>query len=110
MLIEYVEVDAGDERISDRILLIEEAGVGSFFNVIPSTPFVDHETDPAVRVISVHDRRVLLNELFHIKCLGKSHVPLFVIEACGTSLMIPVVRNGVVMERKAVHVTEVLRI
>ena len=109
VLVEDVEVDAGDECISDSILLIEEARVGSFFNVVPCAPLIDHETDPAVRIVSVHDGRMLLNELFHRKCLGESHVPFFVVKARSASLVIPVVRKCVIVERQAVHVAEVLR-
>ena len=109
MLVEDIEVDACDECITDSILLIEEARVGAFLNVIPCAPFVNHETDPAVRIVSVHDGRMLLDELFHCESLGKSHVPLFVIELSSRTLVIPVVRECVIVERKAVHITEVLR-
>ena len=109
MLVEDVEIDACNERIADSVLLIEEARVGAFLNVVPCAPLVNHETDPAVRVISVHDGGMFLDELFHGESFRERHIPLFVIKLCGRALVIPIVRERVVMEREAVHVTEVLR-
>ena len=110
VLVEDIEVDACDERVADRVLLIKEARIGAFLNVIPCAPLVNHEADPAVRVISVHDGGMLLDEFFHGECFRERHIPLFVIELSGRTLVIPIVGKRVIVERKAVHVTEVLRV
>ena len=55
VLVEHIEVDRSDQRVSYSVLLIEEAGIRSFLDIVPCTPFVDHETDPAVRIVPVHN-------------------------------------------------------
>ena len=110
VLIEDIEVDACDERVTDSVLLVKEARIGAFLNVIPCTPFVDHKTDPAVRVISVHDGGMLLDEFLHGESFRERHIPLFVVEFSGRTLVIPVVRECVIVECEAVHIAEVLRV
>ena len=110
MLVEDVEVDACDERVADRVLLIKEARIGAFLNVIPCAPLVNHEADPAVRIISVHDGGMLLDEFFHCESFRERHIPLFVVEFSGRTLVIPVVRECVIVECETVHIAKVLRV
>ncbi len=38
---EGIEVNSGDKGVADGVLLIEESGVGPWFDGVPGTPFVD---------------------------------------------------------------------
>ena len=46
LVVEDVEVNPGDQGVPERVLLVEEAGVGAGFDVVPSAPFVDDQSDP----------------------------------------------------------------
>jgi hypothetical protein len=77
--VEDVEVQAGDQGVAERVLLVEEAGVGAGLDVEPGAPLVDHQADSPGWVVAVHDRSVAGDELVHP--LGVHHRLVVILEA-----------------------------
>jgi hypothetical protein len=48
VLVEDVEVERGDERVAQRVLLVQEAGLGALLDVVPRAPLVDDQADRLV--------------------------------------------------------------
>jgi hypothetical protein len=55
---EDLEGQRSDQRVAQRVLLVEEAGVATRLGVVPGAPLVDEESDALLGVVTVHDRRV----------------------------------------------------
>src|SRR5690606_41897385 len=63
--------------IAQRILLIQESRIRSRLYIIPGTPFVHDQSDALSRVITVHDRCMVLDQSFQDRKstrLNSSHV------------------------------------
>ena len=48
-----------------RVLLVEKAGIGARFDVVPRAPFVDDQADALLRIVAVHDLAVFRDQLVH---------------------------------------------
>ena len=55
MPVEDVEGNAGDERVTQRALLVKKSRVCARLDVIPRAPFIHDQADFFLRVVSVHD-------------------------------------------------------
>ena len=55
-----------------------------------------------VRVVFIHDRQMLLDNILDMKCLGNSNIIFLVAKVGCTSLMLPVARHRIVVETDAV--------
>ena len=53
------KLSAGHQRVAQRVLLVEEAGLGAGLDVVPGAPLVHDQADPFLGIGLVHDRRVL---------------------------------------------------
>ena len=75
MLIENVQIDSRYQRVSQRVLLIEESRIGSFFTQMPHAPFIHKETDPAFGIILIHDLTMARDERVHVLCFPHRIIP-----------------------------------
>ena len=104
MLGEDVEVDRGDQRVAERILLAQEARVRARILGIPGAPFVDRQEDALLRIIFVHDRAVLGDQFVHAPGAGKRIGPAVLVEVDRRRTRRPAAGGvDVVMERHAVE-------
>ena len=46
-LLKMLSVHAGHQRVAQRVLLVEEAGIGARLDVVPGAPFVHDQADPS---------------------------------------------------------------
>src|SRR5512146_3502659 len=93
MALEDVQRDRRHQSVAQRVLLIEESGMGAGLLVIPRTPFVDEERDALLRVVLVHDRRVTRDVLVDSRGRLQRGSPLVLAESGGGSLVFPVARR-----------------
>ena len=103
MLIEYVEVNACNKCISDGILLVKESGICTGFNIIPCSPFIHHKTYLMILIIFVHDSGMAVDKFFHEQSLAERHVPFFLIKSGRSTLLCPIIRERIIMQRNAIH-------
>jgi hypothetical protein len=101
MTVEDVEVQGGDERVAQRVLLIEEGGPGAGLRVVPRTPLVDHQADllAAARTRPgrgrplalglAHDLVVLRDQLVHEQGALQRREPRVLTEAGRRALLPP---------------------
>ena len=82
VLLKNVQINAGGDRIAQSVLLIERTQVAAWLRVVPVTPFVDHQPHALLRIILVHNRAVLLNELVHSQRPRECRMPLFLVKLC----------------------------
>ena len=99
---ENVERDRSDERVTQRVLLVQEAGVGSGLDVVPHPPFADDERDALARIVLVHDRRVTRDQLLHSEGSFHGEEPLLLAELGRGALVRPGADDGVVMQIETV--------
>lgn len=64
---EYIQTERSNKCITHRILLIEVTSYCARLFVPPSTPFINHQPDPFLWIIFIHDSDMLLNDLFNLK-------------------------------------------
>ena len=99
-----VEVKRGQERVAQRVLLVEETGVGAGLDVGPDAPLVDDEADLLLGVVLVHDRRVFRDQLLHLERVAQRGEILVLGETGAGALFLPVARGQrVIVQREAVH-------
>ena len=104
MFVENVQGKAGDQGIAQAILLIEKAGVGARFNIIPGAPLVDNQPNALVRVILIHDRTMVGDDFFHTQRFLQREKPIIHAKFSGGALVCPGVRDGVIVDAEAMHV------
>ncbi len=90
MFVEDVEVDGRHDRIAQRVLLVECAHIASGFRVVPRAPLVHHQPDALLRIVLVHDRAVLLDQLVNAQCAGERRMPFLFAELCRGTFLSPV--------------------
>ena len=103
---EDIEIEPGDDRIAQRILLLEEPGIAARRRIVPRAPFVDCEHHALGGIIFVHDRRVLGDEVLHLQRVRHGGRPFALGKADRRALVLPVLvpRPRVVMQREAIDV------
>ena len=89
----------GHQRVAQRVLLVQETGVGARLHVPPGAPLVHDETDLALRVPAVHDRLVARHQLLDAGRVAQREVPLLLVEAGGRALRRPAPGHCVVVQR-----------
>ena len=105
MLMEDVEVESRHQRITQRVLLIEKAGLATRCGVVPGTPLIDGEADLLLWVPLVHGGAVLTDEVLHRERMRQRRDPLLLAETRRGSLVGPfLARDRVVVEADRTHV------
>ena len=105
VLVENIEVDTGNKRISDCVLLIEESRICAWLAVIPGAPFIYNNANLVLFIILIHDCLMLADKSLHEKSLAKCSIPLFLGEIRSTSLVLPSARMCIVMKGYSIHET-----
>jgi len=101
--VEDVEVQRCHYCVAQRVLLVQEAGVGALLHVIPGAPLVHQEADFFLRVVAVQDFDVLLDHAVDFGRVRQRGEPFVFLEAGGRALHFPLARrDGVVVEADAV--------
>ena len=65
MLVEYIKIYSCHKSISHCILLIQESRIGTRLNIIPCTPFVNHQANLMILIILVHDSGMAADKFIH---------------------------------------------
>lgn len=81
--VEDMEVEGGDEGIAEGVLLVEEAGIGAGFDVVPGSPFIDDHADTFAGVVLVHDGAVAGDEFIHEEGTAQGVMPFGFCEVGG---------------------------
>ena len=98
VIVKDMECEGGDEGVTQRILLVEEAGVGVGFGVVPGAPFVEDDTHAIVGIVLIHDGAVFGDEFVHEEGFLEDIEPIaFVKIGGGFSIA------GVAVQGQAVH-------
>ncbi|MOA09888.1 hypothetical protein D3C78_1297490 [compost metagenome] len=69
VFVENVQINASNQCIAKRILLIQESRITSRLYVIPAAPFIYDESDFIFRIIFIHNFRMLYNQFFHMQSI-----------------------------------------
>src|SRR5205085_5908783 len=76
--VEDVEGKAGDQGITQGVLLPEESRVVAGRGRMPGAPLVYNEADLPLRIEAIQDRPLLGHELLHPRGFLQELIPLFV--------------------------------
>ncbi len=101
--VEDVEVQPGHEGVAQRVLLVEEAGVGARLDIPPGAPLVQHQAHVPARVVAVHDVGVAGEQLVHPGRLHHRAVVVVGAEVRGLALVLPGTGERVVVHRQRLH-------
>lgn len=104
MLVEDIQRQRRNHRVTHGVLLIEEPGISARLHVVPCAPFVNYQVDPPVVIVAVHYLNVAGDYLVNVIRLCERGVIFVAGEFGGTALVTPVVGDGVIMQRQTVHV------
>ena len=63
---EDVQVDRRRHGIAQRILLLQETGIGAGCGVEPVAPFIDDQGHLLLGIVFVHDRAMLGQQIIHL--------------------------------------------
>ena len=83
VLVEYVQCQCGDHGVPHRVLLEKMAGIRAGFNIEPCAPFVKKQVDPVIRVVEIHDRLMVFDNLVDFYGLAKDIVIVLISEFSG---------------------------
>ena len=89
-----LKLSAGDQRVAQRVLLVEEAGIGAGFDVVPGAPFVDDQADRFCGSYLSMIAECLRDELVHLQRVAERGEPVVFVEAGGGALGLPSRRSG----------------
>ena len=64
---EDVEVERREDRVAQAVLLHEESRVAAGQRRVPCAPFIDHQGELLLRIVLVHDGRVLGDDRVHLQ-------------------------------------------
>ena len=64
---EDVQVQGSQDSIPQAVLLDQEARVRAGQRCVPRAPFIHHQRDFLLRVVLIHDRRLLRHQVFHLQ-------------------------------------------
>src|SRR5664279_4431937 len=96
MLDEDVDVERRHQRVAQRVLLEQEAGIGAWLNVPPRAPLVQGQPDALAWIVLVHDGGMLGNDVVDADG-GRQRLGVFgLVERGRRAFPLPVVRDGVV--------------
>ena len=90
MMRKDVEVEPGDHRISDAVLLHQEARIASRRGIIPGAPFIHDQPLRLGGIVLVHDRRMLGHELVHPQCVAHGRGPFVLGVSERWALVVPI--------------------
>ncbi|MNC13620.1 hypothetical protein D3C75_613720 [compost metagenome] len=89
VLVENIQGQAGNQGIADRVLLIEEARIGSRLDIIPGSPFIDDQADTLLMIILIHNYAVAGNQLIHVQCLLQRREPFIGLKTGSRAFIMP---------------------
>ncbi|MMZ63911.1 hypothetical protein D1872_261990 [compost metagenome] len=75
VIVEQVQVNSRHKRIPHRVLLVQETRVGSRLHVVPRPPLIDDQRNLVLRIVFVHNLRMLHDQFFHMKRAFQSAEP-----------------------------------
>ena len=104
-----VQRQGGHQRVTHGVLLVEEAGVGARFHVVPGTPFVHNQPHAMLGIVTVHNLQVLFNDRLNRPRLAQGGVIFGLRKGGGAALVLPVrAGHGIIVHGDGVHKTGVV--
>jgi len=101
---ENIEVQGGDERIAQAVLLEQEARVGARLHVVPGAPFIDVQARLFRGIVLVDGGEIVLDQAIDAQGAAQGGNPLVFAKARGGALLFPHARrHRVVVETDGVH-------
>ena len=102
MAVEDVERHGGDERIAQRVLLVQEARIGTRLHIVPQAPLAHDERHALAGVVLVHHRGVPRDQVFHVQRLLQGREPFSFRELGGRAFVCPGADDRVVVQVETV--------
>ena len=102
MLVEDVQRHRRRERIAERVLLVQEGGIGAGLALMPRAPLADDQPHPLGWIVSVHDRRMARDDRVVLSRLLHQFRPLGFREHCRLTLPVPATGQDVAVQVEAV--------
>ncbi len=96
MVVEDIQIDAGDECIAERILLKQKGRICSLLNGIPGPPFVNDKPYTLAGIVEIHNGGMSVDKFFHPQRLLHGAVPVLF----GHVGRVNIVAPRVVMQRE----------
>ena len=76
MPVEDIQRGRSHQRVAERVLLVEEARVRPLHDRVPGAPLVDDQADLAIRIVGVHRRALLDDQVLHPQPFVDQFIPL----------------------------------
>ena len=102
VIVEDVQMQSGDNRVAQRILLIEKTGVRAGLDVVPHAPLADNQPDALARIVAIQNRGMAHDQRVHAPGFLHGAEPLPLGDVGGGSLVLPRAHHRVVMQVNAV--------
>ncbi len=100
---EDVERERCDHRIAHRVLLVEVTRIRSRLDIEPGAPLIDQKTDAFRRIHRVHQGNVATDHRLDLERLAQRPIVVVGRELRSRAFAALPTLDGVVVERKAVH-------
>ena len=97
MAVENVQIQRSHHRITHGILLIQKSRIGSFFDIVPRSPFVYDQFYFMLRIVFAHNIQMAFDHRLDTKCrFDRLIISLFIKTKC-MAFFLPASRNGIIV-------------